>query len=397
MSTAALGQYFDGQTAHATEVRLSVDEHGVLHAEPSVFQPIALSKIRIDSPVGNVPRRLRLPDGGLIETDHHAAVEQWLASSDRPRNLVSRLERNLPFALTAAVLILVVTAAGIRWGLPWAGGFIAQRMPQNVVAHIGDKALETLDRIAFEPSQLSAQRKQELTQQFLAIVPQKLSANDYRLVFRDGTSMGPNAFALPDGTIVMTDQLATLAHKDEDLFGIWLHEIGHVLHRHTLRQLVAQAGLAAFIAAITGDVNSAGAMALALPGFLLESSFSRQMETEADDYAFVQMQAQGLSTGSFADIMQRMETCAFISIEDLTIEGEEDINLLRECFPLQATELISQMGDASTTQAAAAPEMQSAETEDGRREFGNRVLDFFTTHPPTPERIARFREADQGL
>ena len=54
------------------------------------------------------------------------------------------------------------------------------------------------------------------------------------LLFRDGGKFGANAFALPSGKIIVTDQLASLLN-DEQIVGVLAHELGHVVYRHGMR------------------------------------------------------------------------------------------------------------------------------------------------------------------
>jgi Zn-dependent protease with chaperone function len=82
-------------------------------------------------------------------------------------------------------------------------------------------------------------------------------AQAYSLNFRKGGSIGPNAFALPDGSLVLTDELVELAANDEAVLGVLGHEIAHVEGEHTLRQLYRAAGVAGFIMLIGGDIGSA--------------------------------------------------------------------------------------------------------------------------------------------
>ncbi len=68
----------------------------------------------------------------------------------------------------------------------------------------------------------------------------------YSLNFREGGAIGPNAFALPSGTIILTDELVDIAGDDNDMvLAVLAHEIGHVDKKHSLRQIYRAAGTAA--------------------------------------------------------------------------------------------------------------------------------------------------------
>ena len=65
-----------------------------------------------------------------------------------------------------------------------------------------------------------------------------------------------NAFALPGGIIVVFDELVELAGDDDRVLGVLGHELGHVVHRHSTRQLLQALGLAAIAGVVWGDFSS---------------------------------------------------------------------------------------------------------------------------------------------
>ena len=69
----------------------------------------------------------------------------------------------------------------------------------------------------------------------------------YEILFRSGRGMA-NAFALPAGQIIMTDELVELAENDDQIYAGLLHEMGHVEMKHGIRRLLNDAGVAALIA-----------------------------------------------------------------------------------------------------------------------------------------------------
>jgi Zn-dependent protease with chaperone function len=108
----------------------------------------------------------------------------------------------------------------------------------------------------------------------------------HELKFRGGGKIGANAFALPGGFVVLTDELVALAETDLEIIAVLMHELGHVEMRHTLRQTLQGALPGLLLAAMTGDVDS---LASGLPAALMQLRYSRQMETEADAYALASL------------------------------------------------------------------------------------------------------------
>ncbi|HHJ35224.1 MAG TPA: M48 family metallopeptidase, partial [Gammaproteobacteria bacterium] len=181
--------------------------------------------------------------------------------------------------------------------------------------------------------------------------------------FRHSESIGANAFALPDGSIVFTDDLVRLSDTDGELIAVLLHEIGHLHHRHSLRMAIQGFSLAAFVAIITGDVSTSSTIITGLPALLIQSGYSREMETEADDYSLDYMLNNNISPGNFASILSRIEYSHSIDYERC-IQDEKSV---QAC--------LQEMG----------PETSLNE------EKSYSVQDFLSSHPGTSDRIHRFQ------
>ena len=95
-----------------------------------------------------------------------------------------------------------------------------------------------------------------------------------------------NAFAVPGGFVYVNRGLIQRADQMDELAGVLGHEIGHVVRRHTVKQMEKEQGANVGITLaciLTGVCNSqvAGA-AINIAGGALFARFSRQDEAEAD-------------------------------------------------------------------------------------------------------------------
>jgi predicted Zn-dependent protease len=118
------------------------------------------------------------------------------------------------------------------------------------------------------------------------------AASPVHLEFRSG-DIGPNAFALPGGRIVMTDELVSLVDGRQDvIMGVLAHEYGHVRARHGIRMVAQSALLALAMSVVFGDVSSVLAGASRMLG---EQAYSRDAEREADAESVRVMRAAGIS------------------------------------------------------------------------------------------------------
>lgn len=169
--------------------------------------------------------------------------------------------------------------------------------------------LEALDRTMFSPSALPDAKVKEITGGFGRIAAASpRGEGGYALLFRAGGPIGPNAFALPDGTIVMTDELVELAGGDtEMLMGVLAHEVGHVDLQHSLRQLYRAAGIAGLIMLVAGDIGAGAEDVLVDGSALLVLSYSRSAEADADRHSVELMLKAGYDPAAIARFFTLIE------------------------------------------------------------------------------------------
>jgi len=299
--------YFDGKSSRGHRVGVTV-EGGIAQIRGDIVSmDIAVTDIHVQTRLGNMPRRIRLPEGAILVTPDHAEVERALGVP-KIQIVTHRLESNLAFVFTALVLLLFAGFFAYTDGIPWLAERIEQRLPVNTETEIGEEGLNALDKLILEKSQLFEPRRQRLTDLFNDLVPFTGLAVKPRIEFRDGGWIGANALALPGGIVVVTDQLVSVLETDDLIAAVLAHELGHVQHRHSLRQLLQRSmtGLIAF--AVMGDVSGVGALASAVPTVLIHSHYSRDFEREADTFAFALLKRAGrspLDLGHALDTLER--------------------------------------------------------------------------------------------
>jgi Zn-dependent protease with chaperone function len=114
-----------------------------------------------------------------------------------------------------------------------------------------------------------------------------------------------NAFALPGGRIFLLDGLLEKARSPDELAGILAHELGHVKHRDGLRKLIQTGGTSFLIGLLFGDVTGAGA-ALVAARSLLDASYSRDAERDADAFATQTLRKLGRSAAPSGELLLRI-------------------------------------------------------------------------------------------
>lgn len=306
------GHFYDGKTSTQIEADCRVYDNGALHVTACRDGRALLTQPRFDastSPrLAHTPRAIRFPGGEKFETQDHAGVDRVLQGLHRPRRLhvVHVLESRWGYILVCLAVVGAILWSGARFGVPLAARAIAHSLPASVAAQAGRHTLEVLDRSVFAPTELDAAERQRLLARFQPIVDGH-GGRGLRVEFRKGGRLGANAFALPDGSVVFTDEMVRTAEADEELIAVLAHEAGHVAHRHGLQRVVQDSLLAFALMAVSGDATGTSQLFLGMPVLLTEMAYSRDFEREADRYALDLLAAHRIPTRHFADLMRRLQ------------------------------------------------------------------------------------------
>jgi predicted Zn-dependent protease len=266
-------------------------------------------QVRVAPRVANAPRWIYLPGGGACALEDNDAVDA-LAPEGRFARFLHRLESRPAYAALALALVLASLWVLIDRGVPAAAEQIALRIPPASERVLGRETLAALDRHWMEPTTLPPERRAQLASEFDRMAALADDAPPHRLEFRSSPKIGANAFALPGGAIVITDQLVALAHGDAEVLAVLAHELGHVAHRHVMRRLLEGSATALIIAGVTGDVTSTTSLAAAAPVLLLQAKYSRDNEREADRYGIDLLRKAGIPPRNFALILERLQAAA---------------------------------------------------------------------------------------
>lgn len=297
--------YFDGKDSLGHEVSLLIGGGKVKLVGRDIALEFVARKVRVAPRLGSTPRWLYLPGGGACVVADNDAVDRF--ARERPfTRLLNRLEARPAYAVAAVVLVVALVWLLIDRGLPPAVEYVAEKIPRSAENSLGEKTLEALGHNWFHPSRLSLARMETLRSKFADLAKAAGDNGPMRLEFR-ASPIGANAFALPGGTIVVTDDLVKLARNDDQVLAVLAHEIGHVHYRHTMRHLLQGSATALIIAGVTGDIASTTSLAASAPALLLQTKYSRDFEREADVFALDLLKQTGIGPQHFAAILARLQ------------------------------------------------------------------------------------------
>ncbi len=308
MKEVAAG-YYDGVVSTRHTVRLTLDGSVLRMHGDGTDAVYPISNVRVSSGIGSVRRRIRLPGGGVCELDDEGFVAalEGLQGKHGFARLVYLWEKNVALVLVSLVITVLAVTLFVKFGIPVLARQVAFALPADAQSALGRDSLATLDRMVFTPSRLPASRRADLTALFARMISTLPGTAGCRLEFRSSRLMGANALALPSGIVIITDDLVKLARNDEEIEGVLAHEIGHVQGRHALRHVLQNSAATLVIASLTGDIVSITSLSATLPTALVNASFSRDFEREADNAAIAYLRQEKIPLCRYADILSRLQ------------------------------------------------------------------------------------------
>ncbi|HEY3386784.1 MAG TPA: M48 family metallopeptidase [Saprospiraceae bacterium] len=117
-----------------------------------------------------------------------------------------------------------------------------------------------------------------------------------------------NAFALPGGQVFITQALFNQLETEDQLAGVFGHEIGHVVARHGAERIAKQEltqGLTGAAVIASGDYQTA--QAAQMIASLVNMSYGRDQELQSDDLGVRFMVQSGYDPEALIGVMQILE------------------------------------------------------------------------------------------
>ncbi len=304
----AEGMFFDGQTAQAHKVHLTIHDASqtlrIRCDEVAVDWPLDQVR-RVPDQAGRVGLVLRRADDPLARlfTSDRLLAKRFPALKKRTSD-VSR-PRLLTWALGAvasvALIILVL--------VPLMADQLAEFIPPEGERALGDSTLDQIRSALSEtglapvpfcgdPQGQAALTKMQTALEANANLPVPLTVHvlNHPMV---------NAFALPGGHVIFMKGLIKQAHSPEEVAAVFAHEMGHVASRDPTRHALRSAGSIGVLGLLFGDF-AGGALVLFLTEQLIEAQYSQQGETDADQFAYGVLQNSGIAPSAIAEMFERM-------------------------------------------------------------------------------------------
>lgn len=314
MTASGPGIFLDGRTSARHPVVIAVDDAG-LAARGEQGQIVGRWRFdeleRLPAPHGllRFARRDRGPPARLEVRDQAlaAAIDRLTVSSGCPGEW--RHRRLVFWSILAAAAVLGVALLGLPT--------IADRLSLLIPAAAEQRLGEAIDHQVQLMMAGSRSRRASACGAAAGEKPGRaaLDAMVDRLAAAAGLPVSAvvvrrhdaNALALPGGRIYVFEGLIDRAESPDELAAVIAHEIGHVAHRDGTRSVVRAAGLSFVFGVALGDFVG-GSAAIIAARTLIQSAYSREVETAADGYSVALMRRVGGNAGALATILKRVSS-----------------------------------------------------------------------------------------
>ncbi|HHG90724.1 MAG TPA: M48 family metallopeptidase [Devosia sp.] len=313
------GTYYDGLTADPRAVSCTIQG-----TEASGF--LEVTDLELDHMVAHWPQDSLLPvpgrKGELRLASSRAPAGARIVFADR--ETAARARRELPvlarhrkrhtgrqfrvIGLSTMAMASVVLA--YIYGIPLLAGQIVGLIPPDMETRFGDKvviqmasALEDtggLRQCDPDPESLANQAIGRFTRAAL-----EGTDAPFDVSVQVVANKIPNAFALPGGRAFYFQGLLDKTESADEFAGVMAHEIGHVVHRDGMQQLIATAGTGLLVGFVLGDITGLS-VAGTVGAALINTSFSRDAERQADRFALEVAKRRAFQPTGLADLLERV-------------------------------------------------------------------------------------------
>ena len=352
--------YFDGQSTRAQTVELQLLGADLLIKGELVHRVVRQSSVRWPERTRYGIRVAYFDDGASVQCSQSKQWDNWRKQAGHSETWVVKFQQSWRLVIFSVLLLIVIIAALQRWAIPVFSRVAVKAVPTSVDEFLGRNSLATIDEYLMQPSKLALAEQENFRAAFER-ASQSLPIDKrakWQLHFRK-SKIGPNAFALPGGVMVMTDELVELVNRDEQIIvGVLAHELGHVHERHGMRMVIQVTGLGAIASLVLGDFST---LLAGIPTLLGQASYSREAEKEADAFSVDLLRAAKISP-----------TVMVALFEKLSENREKDKNI------------------ATAKETGMQNEKKNSDNQGANSSWLGIA---FSSHPANADRIAYFKQA----
>ncbi len=198
--------------------------------------------------------------------------------------------------LLFASIVVTIIAAVYFLGIPFIAENALTILPRSIDKAIGEKVFEQVS----ESETIDTISSKLLTNYYTLLNSSAEKKYTFIVIKKDEI----NAFALPDGHIVIYSGILLKIHHQSELAGLLAHEISHVTHRHSMKILCKSVAGYIVISLLMNDVNGIMASLAQNANSLENLRYSRSFEKEADISGFEMLHLNQIDPHGMVSLFQ---------------------------------------------------------------------------------------------
>lgn len=180
--------------------------------------------------------------------------------------------------------------------LPWIAGLIAGTIPVAYEKKMGSQL--------FGAMRSSYKVDEKRTAYINAFFEELKVPSAYDIQITVVKNDVANAYAMPGGYIVVHDKLLQGIASYPELAALLSHEFIHIENRHSMRSLFSRMSNYIFLSLILGDIGTVTAIVVSHTHHLKNLSYSRRLETEADEEGLQLLTERGIDCNGFVRLFR---------------------------------------------------------------------------------------------
>jgi predicted Zn-dependent protease len=298
--------YTDGRTGQRREVSVQLGGAGLTIVEPGgrfvaewPYRKLTL----VEEVYRGQPVRLKEGRRGtarLTFTDETILDEL----AGKARHLRRRDHRHRDTLRRAIIWIaaLVAVVAGFIFGLPYAAEPIASAIPLKWEESLGRAVRRQAVTLLANNARTctgNPEASAALHRLIARLAGTVKTRYRFRVVVVDHKLV--NAFAAPGGYVIVFRGLIDKSRTPEGFAGVLAHEMGHVIERHPTEAIIKAVGLGVVLGVFVGDTSSIGGAAADFASTLVNKSYGRSAEREADRLGVTMLNRADIRGDGLAD------------------------------------------------------------------------------------------------
>ena len=306
MSNQSVGIFFDGKSAIPQPCSMVLDtQKGMLlfETETGYQEQWLLSAVSFENFGNSLQLQKQSADGFAIlkitNTTFAAAIQKFRKENNHINWYEKLLASGFKMHLVLAMVIFSLIGLTYFYVIPWVG--------EKSVALIPESYDDTLSATFISDNLLFSEAESKKTKALNAFAKDLQLNNKKNLKFIFVEEDIVNAFALPDGTIVVYSGIVNKMKNYDELVALLGHEAAHVNHRHSMKMLCRNLSGYLFISAILGDANGIMATIGDNVNSFQSLSFSREFEQEADREGFAIVIKNKVNPNGMLNLFKRLQ------------------------------------------------------------------------------------------